>query len=68
MEDVESQHHRLLVGRQRLQLDGRRQIGEGAVGGDEEGNPGAALVGLEFRDHTRGGEHRGGDIEVVAVD
>lgn len=62
------QHDGLLIRRQGLQPDGGREVGERGIGGDEEGDPGAALVGLELVDDAGGGEHGGGDVEVVAID
>lgn len=58
----------LFVGCERLEPHIRWEIRKRSVGGDEEGDASAALVGLELLDDAGGGEHGGGDVEIVAVD
>lgn len=62
------QHDRLLIRRQRLQLFRRRRTRKRPVSGDEDGNPGAGLVVLEFPGDPRSGKHGSEDVEVVGVD
>eukprot|EP00268_Persea_americana_P038396 TRINITY_DN37982_c0_g1_i1.p2 TRINITY_DN37982_c0_g1~~TRINITY_DN37982_c0_g1_i1.p2 ORF type:complete len:280 (+),score=80.91 TRINITY_DN37982_c0_g1_i1:1139-1978(+) len=62
------QHDRLLIRRQRLQLFRRRRTRKRPVSGDEDRNPGAGLVILEFPGDPRSGKHGSEDVEVVGVD
>lgn len=70
VQHVEAQHDGLAVGGEGLEAAGgvgEATSGECVVGGDEDGDAGAALVGLEVVRDARGLEHGGGHVEAPRV-